>query len=68
MIRELGNGVNVKAHPHKFRRTFATGLINKGVPIEQVKTLLGHTSIDTTMIYAMVDQENVKFNHRKYIE
>lgn len=68
MISELGKEVNVKAHPHKFRRTFATGLINKGVPIEQVKTLLGHTSIDTTMIYAMVDQENVKFNHRKYIE
>ena len=52
----------------KALKNVSTGLINKGVPIEQVKTLLGHTSIDTTMIYAMVDQENVKFNHRKYIE
>lgn len=65
-IRELGNKCGVKAHPHKFRRTFATTLVNKGVPIEQIKELLGHANIDTTMIYAIVDQDQVRYNHNKY--
>lgn len=33
-------------HPHKFRRTLATSAIDKGMPIEQVQTLLGHEKID----------------------
>ena len=65
-IRELGRKCGVRAHPHKFRRTFATNLVNKGVPIEQIKELLGHANLDTTMIYAIVDQEQVRYNHRKY--
>lgn len=68
MIRELGECVGVKAHPHKFRRTFATNLINKGVPVEHVKEMLGHTNLDTTMIYAIVDRERVKQSHQQYIE
>ena len=54
-------------HPHKFRRTMATMAIDKGMPIEQVQKLLGHIKIDTTMEYAMVNQNNVKNSHRKYI-
>lgn len=65
-VRELGRKCDVKAHPHKFRRTFATNLVNKGVPIEQIKELLGHANIDTTMIYAIVDETQVKYNHNKY--
>lgn len=65
-IRELGKSCGVKAHPHKFRRTFATNLVNKGVPIEQIKELLGHANLDTTMIYAIVDETQVKYNHNKY--
>jgi len=68
MIRNLGNHCGVKAHPHKFRRTFATNLINKGVPVEHVKEMLGHTNLDTTMIYAIVDRERVKQSHQQYIE
>ncbi len=67
-LRELGRKLNIpKVHPHKFRRTLATKAINKGMPIEQVQQLLGHNKIDTTMQYAMVDQNNVKISHRKYI-
>ncbi|MEE1038795.1 MAG: site-specific tyrosine recombinase/integron integrase [Eubacterium sp.] len=54
-------------HPHKFRRTMATMAIEKGMPIEQVQKLLGHSKIDTTMHYAIVNQSNVKISHRKYI-
>lgn len=67
-LRELGNRLNIdKVHPHKFRRTLATSAIDKGMPIEQVQQLLGHQSIDTTLQYSMVNQNNVKESHRKYI-
>lgn len=67
-LRELGRklGLN-KVHPHKFRRTLATRAIDKGMPIEQVQHLLGHSKIDTTMQYAMVNQNNVKISHQKFI-
>ena len=67
-LRELGEKLNIhKVHPHKFRRTLATRAIDKGMPIEQVQQLLGHQKIDTTLEYAMVNQNNVKASHRKYI-
>ena len=68
-LRELGRKLNMstRVHPHKFRRTLATRAIDKGMPIEQVQQLLGHTKIDTTLQYAMVDEANVKLAHRKYI-
>ncbi len=67
-IRELGRelGLN-KIHPHKFRRTMATRAIDRGMPIEQVQKILGHSQIDTTMKYAIVNQSNVKNSHQKYI-
>ena len=67
-LREIGRKLNItKVHPHKFRRTLATRAIDKGMPIEQVQVLLGHTKIDTTLQYAMVSQKNVKLAHQKYI-
>lgn len=67
-IRELGRKLNLpKIHPHKFRRTMATRAIDKGMPIEQVQKILGHSQIDTTMQYAMVNQNNVKASHQRYI-
>lgn len=67
-LRKLGRKLGItKVHPHKFRRTLATRAIDKGMPIEQVQRLLGHAKIDTTMQYAMVNQNNVKISHRKYI-
>lgn len=65
-IRELGRSVSAeRIHPHKFRRTMATRAIDKGMPIEQVQKILGHSQIDTTMQYAMVNQTNVKNSHMK---
>jgi len=67
-VRKLGRLLGIsKVHPHKFRRTMATRAIDKGMPIEQVQKLLGHSQIDTTMQYAMVNQSNVKNSHQKYI-
>lgn len=67
-LRQLGRNLGIKkVHPHKFRRTMATRAIDKGMPIEQVQNLLGHSQIDTTMQYAMVNQNNVKQSHKRYI-
>ena len=67
-LRKLGRNLGIqKVHPHKFRRTMATMAIDKGMPIEQLQRLLGHSKIDTTLQYAMVKQSNVKLAHKKYI-
>jgi len=68
MLQKLGKELGEeKVHSHKFRRTLATKAIDKGIPIEQVQHLLGHTKIDTTLHYTFVNQNNVKISHRKYI-
>lgn len=68
-LRKIGERLDMhRVHPHKFRRTLATYAIGKGMPIEQVQKLLGHAKIDTTMHYAMVNQNNVKASHRRYLE
>lgn len=67
-LKKLGRELDLqKVHPHKFRRTMATKAIDKGMPIEQVQRLLGHAKIDTTLQYAMVNQNNVKLSHHRFI-
>lgn len=67
-VRQLGRQLSLqRIFPHKFRRSTATRAIDKGMPIEQVQKLLGHSQIDTTMQYAIVSQNNVKSSHQKYI-
>ena len=68
IIRTIGCSSDIdNVHPHRFRRTLATRAIDKGMPIEQVQVLLGHSKIDTTLRYANVQQTNVKYSHQKFI-
>lgn len=68
VIRELGKAAGVDdVHPHRFRRTAATMALNRGMPIDQVQIMLGHSSIETTTIYATSAQETVKASHKKYV-
>lgn len=62
---EKASGV-VHIHPHKFRRTLATNLARKGMPIQEVAQILGHDKIDTTMQYVVLDKENTKQKYRQY--
>lgn len=68
MLRNLGKraGVN-KVHPHRFRRHMATTLLNKGVQIEQIQKLLGHAEIETTKLYIVTDDDEIKYNHKRYV-
>ena len=69
MVRNVGTRANVEhCHPHRFRRTVATRALDRGMPIEQVKELLGHSQIQTTLIYASVSKNNVKESHRRYVQ
>lgn len=66
ILRDLGRSLGIpKVYPHRFRRTTATNLLRKGMKIEEVQKVLGHENIDTTMIYAQVDVDDVKAKHRK---
>lgn len=66
MMRELGRRVGVpNVHPHRFRRTFATNKLKRGMRLEEIQQLLGHSNMDTTLIYAKVDHELLKVNARR---
>ena len=64
-IQNLSNVPNV--HPHRFRRTTATLALNRGMPIEQVKEMLGHEKIETTTIYAKSNNENINQSHKRFL-
>lgn len=52
---------------HVIRHTTAQTLLDHGMPIEQVSAILGHERLETTQIYAKVNNEELKRNHKKYI-
>lgn len=64
-IRKRTNNISRPVTPHVLRHTFATTLIGNGTPVEHVQKLLGHASLDTTMIYAKLDQQDVRNSHSK---
>ncbi len=67
ILRELGARCGVHCHPHRFRRTCATILLNKGMPIQEVSKVLGHAKLETTLIYCEINQQSVAANHKKYM-
>lgn len=68
LIRLIGQRAGVEnCHPHRFRRTMACNAMKKGMPIEQIQTLLGHENIATTKIYLCIDTDNLSVEHRKYL-
>ncbi len=54
--------------PHDFRRLFATDLVNTGLPLHIVATLMGHLNLDTTRGYTAVFPEHVITAHNAFIE
>ena len=67
-LRKQGKACGVPdVHPHRFRRTAATFALRRGMPIDQVRQMLGHTQIQTTLLYAVTDDIETKESHRKYV-
>ena len=68
MCRKLGKKCGIEdVHPHRFRRTAATNALRRGMPLEQVSKMLGHSNINVTTIYAQSTCDEVKDQHSKYI-
>ena len=68
VIRQVGMECGVKAHPHKFRRTLASKLNHRNVPLEQIQKILGHENINTTLIYVSINPEDVKLSYNKHMK
>ena len=67
MLAEIEKDSGVEhVHPHKFRRTLATELARRGMPIQEIARILGHEKIDTTMRYIVLNDDDVKHDYRKY--
>ena len=64
-VLEKESGVE-HVHPHKFRRTLATELSRRGMPIQEIANILGHDKIDTTMKYVVLNDEDIKYSYRRY--
>lgn len=67
MLKTIAAKAGVEnVHPHRFRRTLATNLIDHGMAIQEVTSILGHDKLDTTMTYVYLDKNNVKNAYRKF--
>lgn len=69
MLRDMGEYAGVdNVHAHRFRRTMATKLNKRDVPLDQIQKILGHENINTTLIYVSVDADDIKLNYNKHMK
>lgn len=67
MLKRLEERSGVEhVHPHKFRRTLATNLAKRGMPIQTIAAILGHEKVETTMEYIVLNKEDTKLKYRQY--
>lgn len=68
-IKAIGKRAGIEhVHPHKFRRTVATLALQKGMTLEEVQQILGHSQINTTLRYTKIDRSDIRMKHNRIID
>ena len=67
IIGALADELGFELSPHILRHTSATLALQNGMEITQVQKMLGHSSVNTTQIYAETSQEEVAISHKRYV-
>lgn len=70
-VRHILKGIEKRAditnvHPHRFRRTFATSLANRGMEVQEIAKLLGHSNLNTTLEYVYTSDEKIRSSYVKF--
>lgn len=66
-LKTIGKRAGVEnVHPHRYRRTLATNLLDRGANIQDVAAVLGHSDLKTTQVYCYISQHNVQAAYRRY--
>jgi site-specific recombinase XerD len=67
LIKRAGESVDIpRLHPHLFRHTFAVKYLMNGGDVMTLKLILGHTSLDVTLVYMHLAESHVKIQHERF--
>jgi integrase/recombinase XerC len=61
LLAELGRRAGIEVTPQELRHTFGKNLVERGLSLEKVALLMGHSSLNTTMAYTSSDQTDLSW-------